>query len=338
VGDLQLKPGASHSHPSPRILFLDGWRGFSILAVLIGHFTHLAGMNYGRFGVEMFFVLSGRLMAQVLFIEKMPLGEFLRRRAARVWPALYLFVLVVYLVLYGTGITQYYHLIGIVTFTINYLPLYPDQPAVFNHLWSLSVEEWTYIFLAAAALAHRRLGVSPYILIGVPALACIAHGMILTLAGYDYYHVYWRTDVRAGSILVSVATFLWVHNRRRSMPSFVAPVAGMIGLLLNTNPSPDILKYSVGPFFLSLALATLGSSPRWMVSLFSLKPMALLGAISFSLYLWQQPFEVYWPQFGILRLLPAFALAILSFRFVEGPARRYLNSIGAPARPAAQGS
>jgi len=71
---------------------LDGWRGLAILGVLFDHFVTKSGINLGRFGVELFFVLSGRLMAEILFVQKMPLDFFLRR-FSRVYPALFVFVL-----------------------------------------------------------------------------------------------------------------------------------------------------------------------------------------------------------------------------------------------------
>ena len=55
-------------------------------------FVTKSGINLGRFGVELFFVLSGRLMAEILFVQKMPLDFFLRR-FSRVYPALFVFVL-----------------------------------------------------------------------------------------------------------------------------------------------------------------------------------------------------------------------------------------------------
>ena len=55
------------------------------------HFAPLPGINFGRMGVELFFVLSGRLMAEILFVRRFPIPAFFRRRIARVWPALFLF-------------------------------------------------------------------------------------------------------------------------------------------------------------------------------------------------------------------------------------------------------
>jgi peptidoglycan/LPS O-acetylase OafA/YrhL len=53
--------------------------------VLVAHFGHLEATNLGEFGVELFFVLSGLLMARILYEQRMPIREFYRRRIARIF-------------------------------------------------------------------------------------------------------------------------------------------------------------------------------------------------------------------------------------------------------------
>jgi len=54
----------------------DGLRGVAILLVLIGHsgfleaLPHLGGLQYTRFGVDLFFVLSGFLITGILLDSK----------------------------------------------------------------------------------------------------------------------------------------------------------------------------------------------------------------------------------------------------------------------------
>ncbi|MER8439084.1 hypothetical protein NKH36_02770 [Mesorhizobium sp. M1312] len=59
---------AADTSSRTRLAHLDGWRGLSIVLVLIGHFFPVPGINLGVMGVEFFFVLSGRLMAEILFV------------------------------------------------------------------------------------------------------------------------------------------------------------------------------------------------------------------------------------------------------------------------------
>jgi len=59
---------------------LDGWRGAAIALVILGHFF-LPNTGVASTGVEVFFVLSGRLMAEILFIESYPLKRFFLKRS-----------------------------------------------------------------------------------------------------------------------------------------------------------------------------------------------------------------------------------------------------------------
>ena len=56
-----------------RIPALDGWRGVAILTVLLSHFV-LVFQGAGTFGVEIFFALSGYLISDMIFFQRMPLN------------------------------------------------------------------------------------------------------------------------------------------------------------------------------------------------------------------------------------------------------------------------
>ena len=71
---------------SSHVPYLDGWRGICILLVLIGRDSR--GLEpLGNVGVEFFFALSGCLMAEILIFKRQNVGLFLRRRIARIFPA-----------------------------------------------------------------------------------------------------------------------------------------------------------------------------------------------------------------------------------------------------------
>src|SRR5690348_911910 len=101
IRDAAQEAGTSASAPptahAGRLSYLDGWRGFSILMVLLAHFV--MHEDVGFIGVQMFFALSGRLMADILFAERFPLKEFYKRRFARIYPGLFVFVLLAYFLL-----------------------------------------------------------------------------------------------------------------------------------------------------------------------------------------------------------------------------------------------
>lgn len=311
--------------------WLDGWRGIAILAVLLGHlFDNIPGMDTARFGVELFFVLSGRLMAEMLFVNNQPLGYFLKRRVARVWPALYVYVLIIAVVfsMPGPRHVDLGQVAGALTFTFNYVRIVGGPVLVFDHIWSLCVEEWAYVFLALFALIARKYDFRPAYPLLIIAALCVVNGWIQTAFGGSYRDVYWRTDVRVASIIVSCGLYLILFDKR--VHPLVPIVTGVVGTFLNTYLFPDVLKYSAGTFLLAVSVTTIGASHPLVLRILSNPFLTVAGLWSFSLYLWQQPFTKvlhHWPFAAKLALL--LAASLISFYLIEQPARRYLKKIWA---------
>ena len=86
---------------------LDGWRGIAILLVLQAHFLPINYIHTGRFGVDVFFVLSGLLMSNILFVKRTPLKIFYVRRISRIFPVFFVFVITVYLFSYFVNNLEY---------------------------------------------------------------------------------------------------------------------------------------------------------------------------------------------------------------------------------------
>jgi peptidoglycan/LPS O-acetylase OafA/YrhL len=322
-------------HGRQRVLFLDGWRGAAILSVFVGHYFGIPGIQVARLGVELFFVLSGRLMAEILFVERFPLAEFFKRRIARIWPALFVFVLASALIFGLTGLLKVdmLHIVAALTFTINYLGAPELRLPIYDHVWSLCIEEWAYILLGGLAfLARGKTWDAKWLIAGL-ALACFVNGAVQTALGGSYYEVYWRTDVRIASILAGAAVYL--HLREVPAPPWLAVAAGLLGVGLNASILPDALKYSAGTVCLAVSVATLPSAYGWVRSALSHPVIVRIGLWSFSLYLWQQPFyklREQFPKLGMLAL--AIACGLVSFYLVEQPARRWINAMRKSRRPA----
>lgn len=192
-----------------RLAYLDGWRGLSIALVLIGHFFPVPGINLGVLGVEFFFVLSGRLMGEILFIERYPLKKFFKRRFSRIYPALLVFVVIAMVALSGTFIAyKWKAALTALTFTYNYAGILVTRAGALDHIWSLCVEEHAYIILALiSALVSSRNRVIPLLL--ALALLAMANGAVsYWVFKLDYEATYWRTDVHIASILLSASICL----------------------------------------------------------------------------------------------------------------------------------
>lgn len=314
-----------------RLLYLDGWRGISILLVLIGHFFPVPGINLGHLGVEFFFVLSGRLMAEILFIEHYPLKKFFKRRFSRVYPALFGYIVITMVALSNTFIAFKWKaaLTGL-TFTYNYAALFKRAGAL-DHIWSLCIEEHSYIILALIAFAAVKWGWSPLKLIGFMGIFALIDGLLSYELTRQYELTYWRTDVHIESILISA--FICLGKQDSSCPSFlrlpfVSVGAVLIGALAFMDSVPLPLHYIIGTTCLAIAINFLDTASSKVKMALSCLPITFLGVWSFSLYLWQQPFYkyVYFKEAPpLLMLSGAFLAALASFYLIERPARSWLN-------------
>jgi len=276
-------------------------------------------------------VLSGRLMAQILFVEHSELRAFYYRRFSRVWPTMATLVLVLMLLswLLHEPLIDRFGVISALTYTYNYAS-FAHRTGMINHLWSLCVEEHTYIFLGMLALVARRFPRCLWPALLAVIFANVIDGAVSTLRlNQDYYAAYWRTDVRMGSILMGSAAYM-LKKQGLFQLSGIWPLAiGLLGLILNINIVPDPVKYSIGSACLALAVANVDNATLAVKQLLSARAVVWVGLLSFSLYIWQQPFAEIWPHslaLRIPRLAGTFACAIASYYFIERPARRWLNS------------
>ena len=350
--DRDSATGLAAVESADRLPYLDGWRGLAVIALLAGHFLDVPGFNFGRVGVELFFVLSGRLMAEILFVRRQPIGEFFRRRVARLWPALAFYTVVTWAVLppvgrlHATGPEA----LSVLTFSSNYL--LPGGPtSVLGHTWSLCVEEHAYVILACLAVLARRVSGRVALIAMAVACAGMLNGVVRSgLFDAGYRAVYVKTDVRIASIFLGCAFYLLLRVSRISWPGYDSPIArraatllplgfAAAGLLLNLKDVPDSIKYSAGSACLAVAVCTGDRLPRRARGLLGAPALTMAGTWSYSIYLWQQPFYKLSGQLiarledpladaAVAGTLLALSLAcgVASFYAVERPARRWLNA------------
>src|SRR5262249_30013999 len=131
---------------------LDGMRAVAIGLVLA---NHTGFFHAGRLGVDVFFVLSGYLITAILLREfsttdRINLKKFYVRRALRLLPALFLFLIVVNLAsaYFQTSreaaAVRMDSIAGLFYFA-NWRRAFGHDMGILGHLWSLSIEEQFYL-------------------------------------------------------------------------------------------------------------------------------------------------------------------------------------------------
>jgi peptidoglycan/LPS O-acetylase OafA/YrhL len=135
----------------------------------------------------------------------------------------------------------------------------------FGHIWSLSVEEHSYILLSFIAIIHRYGIFSAKKLVGI-------FSVLFSIAGFYYWSQYsgreldfrkWiHTEVSAYGIFVSAFLLLFLANRKiPTLNIMVYPVLLGFSVLLNWWSIPNPLKTFFGVAFFALLINLLCSAP-----------------------------------------------------------------------------
>lgn len=309
--------------------YLDGWRGVSIACVLQGHFISLP-IELGTFGVALFFCLSGMLMSNLLFVQEQPLAHFYRRRISRVFPTFAFFVIAIF------SISSYFgrrFLWPDFWSTLFFLRTYFPYPGIWGsgmpigHLWSLNIEEHSYIFMSILGVVTFFRRREWYILM-LCGTACILTGFVYVKLGTRA--PFWGalgTEVAASYLLISAGYSLICHKLRRWVPSW-APIATLLAAVGISQYGTWWMQPIALPFLLAFSVNHLAEAAECFKSLLSIRPLRQFGLWSFSIYLWQQPFYSHkstFPGGEWSALSCALATGLISFYLIEQPCRTWLN-------------
>jgi len=299
--------------------------------VLYAHFVGSGSIDTGRLGVDVFFVLSGFLMSKILFIKRVPLKEFYKRRVSRILPAFFLFVIIIYVTDYFfIGAGEWKNFFYTVLFLRSYLPGEPDiwNTAIpIGHLWSLNVEEHCYILLSTFTLLRflrGREGVA-LLISGVMAIVIHIAYVKIPLIAPPAYSL--RTEVAASHLLLSAGYYLVRHHFVKYVKAWMPVVTFFGAALCYTEIAPWWASFMISPFLLAFTVNHLSETYEIVHSLLSSAVLRLMGIWSYSIYLWQQPFHSFKGELGndLFALFFALTAGLLSFYCFENPMRAWMN-------------
>lgn len=326
-----------------RLPSLDGARATAILLVIAAHLTEehplpvLWRVDYGNLGVRVFFVISGFIITTLLLREReltggIDLKDFYFRRLFRIVPAYYAFVaIIVLLIPTGRVPAQYSELPAVLLYYSNYQIAHGSL----GHSWSLSVEEQFYLLWPTTLLLlglRKSVLACGLLLITAPAFRALSE--LHLWPTYPKFAFESACDaLAAGCLLATLRSQLWaIAAYRRVVSSPFVAALPLAALLLMALEPGVIFRDLVGYPILNLGIAMmLDRYTRFPLSpvgrLLNLRPVVWIGALSYSLYLWQQLFTFRWGQQLLAfdaypvtaRLACTFACAAASFYLIEQP-------------------
>ncbi|MFN7986148.1 MAG: acyltransferase family protein [Thermoanaerobaculia bacterium] len=299
---------------------LDGIRAFAILAVLVFH-AFPGSLPGGFTGVDVFFVLSGYLIASVILFDlregRFTMREFYLRRIQRLLPNAATTVLVTVslaaLLLVPSeavkaaknGVFALLNLSNVYIWR-NVGGYWGDsgEYAPFLHTWSLAVEEQFYLFFPSVLLLCSRL--RPFrtrIAAVVGALAAGSLALSLWGTGPHPAATFYLLPTRAwepllGALLAALRVPAMAGAPLRPFrPSRATEAAGWAGFaavlaasafLSGAHPFPGVVALlpTLGAAAVIVSVAEgEGSLARFL----SAPPLVLVGKMSYSIYLWHWP-------------------------------------------------
>lgn len=311
--------------------YLDGWRGLAIFFVLLDHFfVRMNWIEFGKLGVDIFFCLSGLLMSNLLFVRRVPLGRFYKRRISRVFPVFVLFVFVTYAIAMASKVSfSWGEVASTLFFFRTYFPMHPgiwSAAVPVGHLWSLNIEEHSYVLLSLVALIAVLRNREGWTLIGLGILSIILFVVYVEFPKHPFDDADIRTETVASHILISAGYFLLKKPVIPHVRPWMPIVSLLFGILSYTALFPWWSGMVLAPFFMGFAVNHLAETYKWTRNLLSSKWLRQLGLWSYSIYIWQQPFMASQARFAPgMALASAIVTGLVSYYFFENPVRDWLN-------------
>jgi peptidoglycan/LPS O-acetylase OafA/YrhL len=339
---------------------IEGMRAVAVVLVLLYHGFH-APFTGGFVGVDVFFVISGFLITNLLLHEKaqnasVSIARFYARRIRRILPAATLVVLTtVFATYYWLGFIAGNQIAGDAKWTavfaanIHFGLIGTDYlgsqlpPSPLQHMWSLGVEEqfyllWPGVFLGLALLVRGRRHRTALVvsLVGLIVVS-LAWSVIQTRSNATW--AYFSPLTRAWELALGALVAVLATAAARVRPSWLTELLSLCGiagimisaLVLNSTTAYPGSAVALPVISTALLIAIGCANQGTLVGrALALRPMQWIGARSYSLYLWHWPFLIIAAEYrgkelsaiqNAGLLLLALAATAVTYRLIENPVR-----------------
>src|SRR6185312_9819605 len=340
---------------------IDGLRAIAVLFVVASH-LHVAHFAGGYIGVDVFFVISGYLISSNIIPQiragSFSLAGFYVRRIRRIFPALIVMLALTlplaWRFLFPTEMVEYAHSLLAAVFACSNTLLWSwggyfaseNELKPLLHTWSLGVEEQFYLLFPLCLLALTGLRKHAWIRTFICALATISFACAWFLTPRNPHAAFFNVGLRAWELMIgAILSQRYVPSPRRRISRELAAIIGLLAIVLPAilyTPNTTFPGLAALPPCLGAALViAAGENGTSLPSrLLSLPPLVFFGLISYSLYLWHWPVQVFYNLRHLQTCAPgscaepmshtaqasiflvSVAVATLSWRFVETPFRR----------------
>ena len=347
---------------------IEGLRGISVLLVVLFH-LEISVFSGGFVGVDVFFVISGYLLTSLFFkeIERnkfVNIFAFFSRRVRRLLPAsiftVFGTVLIGWLILSPFALEELIKdAFTASTYSMNFRLVHQatdylgsqSSPSIFQHYWSLAVEEqfyliWPFIFagLAKLRISREQIGIL------MVTLIAISFGFSIIQTGQNEIWAFFMLPTRAwemalGALIACYKDQILLLNEK------LIDVLGFIGLASILIPCVLYDDFTLYPSWraafpvigTALIISCAGST---ISKILSFKLLTSIGKYSYGWYLWHWPLihlaKRHYSQQNDLFVssiasIIAFIVAVISYKVIEKPVRELKIFSTRPKKGAALG-
>lgn len=319
-------------NPAIRIPALDGLRGIAALSVMLYHYTSAFGerfntmlttrtweFEYGRYGVDLFFIISGFVIYKTIERVYSP-SEFLFKRLVRLFPTFWFCMLLTYFSMLYFGPELYKSNLKELFINMSMVPSLFHTRAIDSVYWSLLVQWCFYLFILLLLFLglHHKMKYVTVIYLILYAFICFQFHFImelyygsLFLMGIAFYRI-WRSD-RDLLWHLQIFSYLFLTLFSPNRIDFIVMAILMVIFYLFIYGETGLLKF---------------------------RPLVFLGEISFALYLIHHyvghSIQLILVEHGLnnyflLLLSPIFLMVLLAYLITIGfekPIISYLHRSG----------